>query len=384
MKIGVPKETAPGESRVALTPDGVKEAIALGVEVVVESSAGLGALYSDEDYRAVGATIADSHAEVLQADLVTKVAGPLDGGAEGEIKQMRPGAALVCFLFPTSNPAIVEELRNHNVMTFAMDLMPRISRAQSMDALSSMSTVAGYKAVLMAADALPKFFPMLMTAAGTLAPARMFVIGAGVAGLQAIATSKRLGAIVEAFDVRPAVKEQIESLGGKFVGMSLLTEEAEDSGGYAKEVSTDTHARELDLIASRLPNVDCVITTALIPGKRAPVLITKDMLSTMKPGSVIVDLAAPNGGNCEATEPGKTVVSNGVTVIGRTDLLTSMAHDASRMYSKNMTTFLGSIISEGQLKLDMEDEIIKGTLVTNEGRIVHEVTRLAIEKGGTQ
>lgn len=383
MKIGVPKETRAGETRVALTPDGVKELVAKGVEVLVETGAGLAALYRDEEYVAAGAQVVKSAGEIFSnADIVAKVVGPVDGTAASEVKDFRPGSILSCFLFPTSNPIVVEELRVRNISTFAMDLMPRISRAQSMDALSSMSTVAGYKAALLAADALPKFFPMLMTAAGTLPPARAFVIGAGVAGLQAIATSKRLGAIVEAFDVRPAVKEQIESLGGKFVGMNLLSEEAEDSGGYAKEVSGDTHARELDLIASRLPNVDCVITTALIPGKRAPVLITLDMLSKMKPGSVIVDLAAPNGGNCEATVPGQTVVSHGVTVIGRTDLLTSMAHDASRMYSKNMATFLSSMITDGELKIDFEDEIMKGTLVTHEGKLVHEVTRLFLEKGG--
>lgn len=251
-----------------------------------------------------------------------------------------------------------------------------------MDALSSMSTIAGYKAALLAAASLPRFFPMLMTAAGTLPPARVLVIGAGVAGLQAIATCKRLGAIVEAFDVRPAVKEQIESLGGKFVGLSLVSDEAEDAGGYAKEVTADTHAQEMDLIASRLPNVDVVITTALIPGKRAPVLITKEMLAHMRPGSVIVDLAAPNGGNCEATVPGETVFESGVTVIGRTDLLASMAADASRMYSRNIVAFLGVILGPEGLKLDLEDEIVRGTLVTHEGRIVHDVVRLAIEKGG--
>jgi len=382
MKIGVPKETAPGESRVALTPDGVKELVAKGVSVIVETGAGTGALYSDADFESVGATIVSDHGNVFaDADLIAKVVGPSDERSNGETTSLRSGSILVCFLFPVSNPQVVEELRSKNVTTFAMDLMPRISRAQSMDALSSMSTVAGYKAAIMAADALPKFFPMLMTAAGTLPPARVFVIGAGVAGLQAIATCKRLGAIVEAFDVRPAVKEQIESVGGKFVGLSLLSEEAEDAGGYAKEVSGDTHSRELDLIASRLPNSDCVITTALIPGKRAPTLITNDMLAQMKPGSVVIDLAAPNGGNCEATVPGQTVVKNGVTVIGRTDLLTSMAHDASRMYSKNMATFLGSMIVEGELTIDFEDEIVRGTLVTHEGKIAHEVTRLALERG---
>jgi NAD(P) transhydrogenase subunit alpha len=224
---------------------------------------------------------------------------------------------------------------------------------------------------------------MLMTAAGTLPPARVFVIGAGVAGLQAIATCRRLGAIVEAFDVRPAVKEQIESVGGKFVGMALLSEEAEDVGGYAKEVSGDTHSRELELIASRLPNVDCVITTALIPGKRAPVLITQKMVEHMRPGSVIVDLAAPAGGNCECTVPGEVTECNGVTVVGRTDLLATMAPDASRMYSKNVTAFLKVILKEGALNIDMEDEIVKGTLVTHEGKVVHDVTRLALERRGS-
>jgi NAD(P) transhydrogenase subunit alpha len=300
-----------------------------------------------------------------------------------EIAKLKEGAATVSFLYPTANPAIIDALRSKRITSFAIDLMPRISRAQSMDALSSMSTIAGYRAALLAASHLPKFFPMLMTAAGTLPPARVFVIGAGVAGLQAIATCRRLGAIVEAFDVRPAVKEQIESVGGKFVGMALLSEEAEDVGGYAKEVSGDTHSRELELIASRLPNVDCVITTALIPGKRAPVLITEKMVKHMRPGSVIVDLAAPAGGNCECTIPGEVSECNGVTVVGRTDLLATMAPDASRMYSKNVTAFLNVILKEGALNIDLEDEIVKGTLVTHEGKVVHDVTRLALERGGT-
>ncbi|MBS1715194.1 MAG: Re/Si-specific NAD(P)(+) transhydrogenase subunit alpha [Armatimonadetes bacterium] len=383
MRIAVPKETAQGEKRVALTPDGVKELVGKGVEVTVEKGAGDAALYSDQDYETAGAKIAEDVGPVLaETDFVLKVTGPTDNAPNAEIDRIRMGAAYASFLFPTSNPTSVDKLRTAGLTTFAMDLMPRISRAQSMDVLSSMSTVAGYKAALLAADYLPKFFPMLMTAAGTLPPSRVFVIGAGVAGLQAIATSKRLGAIVEAFDVRPAVKEQIESLGGKFVGMNLLTEEAEDAGGYAKEVSSDTHAKELDLIASRLPNVDAVITTALIPGKPAPVLITNDMLKKMRPGSVVIDLAAPNGGNCESTVIGKVVVHEGVTIVGRTDLITSMAHDASRMYSKNMTTFLSLLIKDGALALDMEDEIVKGTMVTHEGKVVHEVTRLSLERGG--
>lgn len=379
MKIATPKETATSERRVALTPDGAKELIGQDLQVMIEAGAGSEALFFDQAYSDAGAVLVpDPRSLYGEADVIVKVAEP----KEEEIEAIRQGATLVSFLFPTSNPKIVEKLRSRGITSFAMDLMPRISRAQSMDALSSMSTIAGYKAALLGADTLRKFFPMLMTAAGTLPPARVFVIGAGVAGLQAIATSRRLGAIVEAFDVRPAVKEQIESLGGKFVGLSLLSEEAEDAGGYAKEVSGDTHAKELDLIAGRLPNTDVVITTAVIPGKRAPILITDEMLRTMRPGSVIVDLAAVTGGNCEATVPGETVVVSNVTVIGRTDLITSMATDASRMYSKNMCSFLSILIKDGAVNVDLEDSIIKGTLVTHEGKLVHEVVRLALEKGG--
>lgn len=375
MTIVVPKETAAGERRVALTPDGVKAMAPIGGRIEVERGAGQGSLISDAAYSEAGANIVDKAAG---EGLIVRVQPP----TPSEIGALRPGSVLVCLLSPISHPSVVQALAQGGVTSFAMDLIPRISRAQSMDALSSMSTIAGYRAALLAAASLPRFFPMLMTAAGTLPPARVFVIGAGVAGLQAIATCKRLGAIVEAFDVRPAVKEQIESLGGKFVGLSLVSDEAEDAGGYAKEVTADTHAREMELIASRLPNVDAVITTALIPGKRAPVLITREMLAHMRPGSVIVDLAAPNGGNCEATVPGETVFESGVTVIGRTDLVASMAADASRMYSRNMVAFLGAILGPEGLKLDLEDEIVRGTLVTHEGRIVHDVVRLAIEKGG--
>lgn len=375
MHIAVTKETAADELRVALTPDGVKELVGAGNTVQVEPGAGTGSYYSDESYVQAGGT---SSAGLEETDLMLKVMSP----TSDEINRLRAGSVTVSFLNPTSNPDTVEALRAKGITSFAMDLMPRISRAQSMDALSSMSTIAGYRAALLCATHLPKFFPMLMTAAGTLPPAKVFIIGAGVAGLQAIATCRRLGAIVEAFDVRPAVKEQIESLGGKFVGMSLLSDEAEDVGGYAKEVSGDTHSRELDLIASRLPNVDCVITTALIPGRSAPTLITEDMVKNMRPGSIIVDLAAPAGGNCECTVPGKVVQAHDVTVIGRTDLLASMAADASRMYSKNMTSFLGVILKDGALNLDLEDEIVRGTLVTHEGKVVHEVMRLALERGG--
>lgn len=375
MRIVVLKESAPEERRVALTPDGVKDLSANGHSISVEPGSGIGSFIKDAAYEASGASI---DVDLAEADLLIKVMPP----TESEIARLRPGAATVSFLNPTQNPLIVEALRANNISSFAIDLMPRISRAQSMDALSSMSTIAGYRAALLCASHLPKFFPMLMTAAGTLPPSRVFVIGAGVAGLQAIASCRRLGAVVEAFDVRPAVKEQIESLGGKFVGMSLLSEEAEDVGGYAKEVTGDTHARELELIGSRLKDADCVIATALIPGKLAPRLITAEMVQQMKPGSVIVDLAAPAGGNCELTVPGQIVEVHEVTIIGRTDLLASMSSDASKMYSKNITSFLGAITKDGALNLDMEDEIVKGTLVTHDSKIVHEVTRLALERPG--
>lgn len=374
MVIGIPKESDAGERRVALSPDGAKELVAKGLEVIVEHGAGQASTFPDAAYEAVGASISTTP---WDAEIILKVLPPnLD-----EVKQLKPGTTTVSFLAPVQNQPITEALAAQKVDAFAMDLMPRISRAQVMDVLSSMSTIAGYKAALLCASELPRFFPMLMTAAGTLAPARVLVIGAGVAGLQAIATCRRLGALVEAFDVRPAVKEQIESLGAKFIGLSLLTEEAEDAGGYAKEVSGDTHARELELIASRLPQIDGVITTALIPGKRAPILISEDMVKTMKPGSVIVDLAAPNGGNCECTVAGETTARHGVTIVGRTDLLASMAADASRMLSKNIVSFINLIVQEGAINLDLEDEIIRGTLVTHGGKIVHEVTRLALQGG---
>jgi NAD(P) transhydrogenase subunit alpha len=376
MHIVVPKESAVEESRVALTSVGAKDIVALGHMLSIESGAGEGSFISDNAFETSGASIGS---DLATADILLKVLPP----TEAEIAKLKSGAITVSFLNPSSNPAIIEALRAKNITSFAIDMMPRISRAQSMDALSSMSTIAGYKAALLCASHLPKFFPMLMTAAGTMPAARVLVIGAGVAGLQAIATCRRLGAVVEAFDVRPAVKEQIESLGGKFVGLSLLSEEAEDVGGYAKEVTGDTHSRELELIASRLPNVDCVITTAVSPGKRAPTLITDQMIKQMRPGSVIVDLAAPSGGNCEFTVPGQITKAHDVTIIGSTDLLSTMASDATKMYSKNLISFLGTILKDGALNIDMEDEIIRGTLITYEGKIVHDVIRLSLERAGS-
>ena len=377
MNVGIVRETEGGERRVALVADSVKALVGKGHSVIVEAGAGSAAGVSDEHYTQAGASLADSATEVLQnADIVLRVTPPTDS------ESMRSGSTLVSFLFPSARLPLIQRLAERNVTTFAMDLIPRITRAQSMDALSAMSTIAGYKGALAAADHLPKFFPMLMTAAGTLPPARVLVIGAGVAGLQAIATCKRLGAIVEAFDVRPAVKEQVESLGARFVALEIVFDETQDASGYAKEVSADTHTKELELIASRMEKNDVVITTALIPGRPAPVLITKDMVHRMSPGSVIVDLAAVNGGNCEATVPGETIVFDGVTVLGPTDLLSQMASDASRMYSKNITEFLLNLAPEGNLNINMEDQIIRETLVTHDGRVQHEPTRLLLEREG--
>lgn len=381
VKVGIVKESTSGEKRVALSPDGAKALADRGFSVVVESGAGLAAGFLDDAYATAGASILPKREAVLiEADMVAQVQCPSDDGKEKPA--FREGSAVIGFLFPGSNPATIQTLRDSKITSFAMELVPRITRAQSMDALSSMSTIAGYKGALLAAGSLPKFFPMLMTAAGTLAAARVLVIGAGVAGLQAIATCKRLGAIVEAFDVRHAVKEQVESLGAKFVELPIKMDDAEDAGGYAKEVSGTTHSQELDFISTRLPKNDVVITTALIPGKRAPVLLTSEMVKLMHPGSVIVDLAAPNGGNCEATKPGETVVVDGVTVLGPTQLLSEMAYDASRMYSKNVVEFLVNLAPDGTMNLNLEDPIIRETLVTHDGKITHEPTRLKIEREG--
>lgn len=378
MKVAVLAEITEGEKRVALTPEGAKVLTQKNMEVLVQTNAGEAAGFTNAMYAEAGAKVLDSP----EASVILKVLGPTDGSAKSEVSKLPKNSTLISFVFPSANLETVKALAERQVTSFAMDLIPRITRAQRMDALSSMSTIAGYRGALLAAENLPKFFPMFMTAAGTLAPAKVLIIGAGVAGLQAIATCKRLGAIVEAFDVRPAVKEQVQSLGAKFVEMPLVMEDAEDASGYAKEVTGDTHAKELELIGKHMAKSDVVITTALIPGRPAPILVTKDMVGLMAHGSVIVDLAAPAGGNCEATVPGKTVVHDGVTVVGSTSLLSDMATDASRMYSRNLTEFLLNLAPEGELKLDMEDPIIHGTLVTHEGKVVHEPTRLLIEHGG--
>ncbi|HEX9841610.1 MAG TPA: Re/Si-specific NAD(P)(+) transhydrogenase subunit alpha, partial [bacterium] len=322
LKVGIPKEVFPGETRVALIPESVKKLTEKKAEVVVEAGACVAAGHDDEAYRAVGASVEPSHDAVLGADLVLKVQPPATGeqGLPNEVGKLKEGAALIAFLQPYARQEMLKQLAARNVTAMGMEMVPRITRAQNMDALSSMATVAGYKAVLLAANAFPRFFPMFMTAAGTIPPARALILGAGVAGLQALATAKRLGAVVEAFDTRPVVKEQVESLGGRFVGLEVSHEEAQDAGGYAKELSEDHHRRELELIAQRLPRTDIIISTAQIPGRKAPILITEEMLTKMKPGSVIVDMAVEGGGNCALTEYNKTVVKHGVILIGTANL----------------------------------------------------------------
>jgi len=365
MKIGVPKETTENERRVALTPEVAGRLVKAGFTVLVEQGAGTSASFTDDAYRAAGATLAAKPAEVLgQSDVVLKVQLP----STAEIKRCREGGALVALFQPAGERDAVARLAARNMTVFSLSLLPRITRAQPMDVLSSQATVAGYKAVLLAAGAAGRLFPMLVTAAGTLPPARVLVLGAGVAGLQAIATARRLGAVVSAFDVRPAVKEQVESLGAKFVAMEI-GEQAEAAGGYAKQLSEETHRRELAFIAQQVKDADVVISTAAIPGKQAPVLITKDAVHGMRPGSVIVDLAAETGGNCELTEAGADVVEAGVTILGPTNLASTLPFHASQMYARNISTFLQYAVKDGALRLDFDDEIIRDTCVTHAGEV---------------
>ncbi len=366
MKVCVIKERASDERRVALTPEAVAKIIAKGLEVHVESGAGAGAFLSDDAYRAAGATLsADAGALLAQADLLLKVQPP----TIDEASRLREGAAVISSLPATGSAEVIEALAKRRVTAFSMERIPRITRAQSMDALSSQATIAGYKAVLLAAAAFGRVFPLLMTPAGTLAPTKVFVIGAGVAGLQAIATARRLGATVSAFDVRPAVKEQVQSLGASFVQVELTDRETEDAGGYAKELSEESHRREQELLAKTLRQVDVVITTALIPGKPAPRLITTAMVREMRPGSVIVDLAAAAGGNCELTEPGLEVVKHDVTIIGTLNLPATVPVHASQMYARNLTALLSEILKDGALQIDLKNEIVAATCVTHAGEI---------------
>ena len=371
MKVGIPKETWPGETRVAVIPAAVPGLLKAGLEVAVESGAGTAAGFTDEMYRAQGAALVSRPDLFKASDIVLQVrATPTDGSS------LRSGQTVIGFADPLGAPDAIRKLAPSGINLFSMELMPRITRAQSMDALSSMATIAGYKAVLLAATTLPRMFPMLMTAAGTISPARVFIRGAGVAGLQAISTARRLGAKVEAYDVRPAVKEQVQSLGAKFVELPLESGDAEDKGGYAKAQDETFYKRQREMMLKVVAASEVVITTALIPGTKAPILLTTEMVEAMAPGSVVVDLAAERGGNCELTRPDETVVHRGVTILGPSNPPALVPYHASQMYSKNITTFLAHLLgkdgaSQPVLPINADDEITKETLLTRGGDVVH-------------
>ena len=376
MIIGVVRESWPGERRVALVPMSVAPLIKAGHQVLVESNAGTSAGFTDAAFTEKGATIVPSRADVsARAEMLLRVRlGPAGApSTDADLAALRPGQSVIAFLDPLTDHALVRQLAERQVSSFSMELMPRITRAQSMDALSSMATIAGYKAVLIAAVTVPRMFPMLMTAAGNVSAARAFVIGVGVAGLQAIATAKRLGAQVQAYDVRPAAKEQILSLGAKVADVPLETADAQDAGGYAKAQDESFYQRQRDAMSKVVAGSDIVITTAAIPGRKSPVLITGEMVRGMQPGSAIVDLAVERGGNCELTRADEVVIEQGVTILGPTNLPATVPYHASQMYAKNITTFLLHLVNkEGQMQWDLTDEITRETLVTHKGEVVHE------------
>src|SRR3954466_13932468 len=366
MRIGVPVETAAAERRVALVPEGVARLVKAGHQVRVQRGAGAGAFHPDAEYQKAGATLVDGSDIFNDADLVAKVRAP----STQEASALKPGTAVVALLQPAANTELFSSLASGNVTAFALELVPRITRAQSMDVLSSQATIAGYKAVLLGAAELPKLLPMLTTAAGTLAPSKVFVIGAGVAGLQAIATARRLGASVSGFDIRAAAGEQVKSLGASFLSSEVVSQSAEDKGGYAKAQAEDERQRTLDTIHKHIVTQDMVITTAQIPNRPAPKLITDEMVAAMRPGSVIVDIAADTGGNTTLTKPGETVRSNGVTVIAPLNLAATEPVHASQMFSKNVETFINHIAREGSLKVDLADEITKAMTITHNGELL--------------
>jgi NAD(P) transhydrogenase subunit alpha len=378
MIVGVPRESYPGERRVALVPIVIPHLTKAGVEVVMEAEAGVEAGFPDAEYAAKGAKILADRAEVFRAaDIVVQVLcyGSNDQTGRADVPFLRRGQVLIGFLRPLGSLETIREIAAAGVISFSIEFMPRTTRAQSMDALSSMGTICGYKAVLIAADALPKLFPMLTTAAGTITPARVLVIGAGVAGLQAIATARRLGAVVSAYDLRPAAKEQVQSLGGRFVELPIEAKDAQDAGGYARAQDEEFYRRQRELLGKVVAENDVVITAAVVPGKKSPVLVTREMVAGMAPGSVLVDLAAERGGNCEYTKAGERIVEHGVTIIGLFNLATAVPYHASQMYARNITAFLLHMIKEGKLQLNQEDEIIQSTLVTQGGEVVNSRVR---------
>ena len=374
MIVGVAKESYPGERRVALVPMVVPNLMKAGLEVVVEAGAGAQAGYLDSMYVEKGARILPDRAAIFgTADIVVQVLcyGSNDVTGAADLPLMRRGQVLIGFLRPLGSKEVIQQIAETGVSSLSVELMPRTTRAQSMDALSSMGTICGYKAVLVAADTLPKIFPMLTTAAGTITPARVFIIGAGVAGLQAIATAKRLGAVTSAYDMRPAAKEQVQSLGGRFVELPIEAKDAQDARGYGKAQDETFYARQRELLGQVVSESDVVITAAVVPGKKSPVLVTKEMVQRMAPGSVIFDLAAERGGNCELTQSGKTVVEHGVSIIGRINVASEVPYHASQMYARNLTTYLTYMVKEGKLQLNQQDEIIRETLLTHGGEIVN-------------
>ncbi len=368
MKIGVPKEIIEGERRVALVPKEVAKLVEAGFEVQIESGAGEAAYFSDASYKDAGASIVNGPQAAYDADVVLKVRRP----EFSEVGLMKEGTLLIAFLEPLTSPELVKKLTEQKVTGVAMETVPRISRAQKMDALSSQANIAGYKAALIAASSLPKFFPMSMTAAGMVPPAKALILGVGVAGLQAIATCRRLGASVEAYDIRPATKEEVKSLGAKFIDIELDEKELEDAGGYGKEVSEVSAQKQKEVLAEHIKAADVVITTAAIPGKKAPVLVEEEAVKGMRHGSVIVDLAAETGGNCVLTEAGKTVVKHGVIIHGPADLVSEMPVDASSLYARNITSLFAEFVKDGELNLDFEDEVIAGSCVTHNGEVMNE------------
>ncbi len=374
--IAVPRESAEGERRVALVPDTVGRLVKAGHTIRIERDAGTRAGFPDQLYGDAGAQVVERAALFAGADLVVRVGRPSDS----ELDEIRPGTALVGLLAPLGDPAYVEKLAAHKLRALSMDAIPRITRAQAMDVLSSQSNIAGYKAVILAAEHLPKFFPMLTTAAGTIPPAKALILGAGVAGLQAIATARRLGAVVSGYDVRAVVKEQVQSLGATFLEFNLGAD-AEAAGGYAKELTPEQAERQRQSTADHIGNSDVVIPTALVPGRRAPILITEEAVRKMRPGSVIVDVAADAGGNCALTKPGEIVVANGVTIVGTKNLPATMPLHASQLYSRNVFALLDVLVKDGKLTLDRNDEIVRDTLLTQDGEILHEPTKAAMAGG---
>jgi len=378
--IGVAREVDPDERRVALVPLGAGQLVKAGCSVLIQKAAGLQAGFTDDEYEARGATLVDSREQLCeQAEVMLQVRalGACDSGSDPVA--LRQGQVLIASCDPLTHPDQVKDVASAGAMVFALELVPRITRAQSMDILSSMATVAGYRAVLLAATTAPRMFPMMMTAAGTLKPARVLVIGAGVAGLQAISTARRLGALVFGYDIRPAVREQVESLGAKFVELDVAAEQAEGKGGYAKEMSEDFYRRQQEEMKKVVADCDIVITTAAIPGRRAPVLVTREMVEAMSPGSVIVDIAAERGGNCEVTQPGQTVVHEGVHVVGPVNLPSDVPVHASEMFSRNIVTFLMPLLKDGKIVVDTEDEVVRDTLLVRDGEVVNERLRKLLD-----